>query len=158
MSDFGSEIKTCCQDRRFRPLSTADRPQQYLKLEQRWPTTIQSTVDRILPLVGGPEKIFIATSDRYRNLVRQQRPGIAAENLIIEPEGRDSAPAIALASLTIAQKFGGQTVAGFFSSDQRNRPIDPVPATIKTAAGLARDRRRLVIIGIKPDRAATGYG
>jgi len=90
------------QGQRFWPLSTADRPKQFLDLEQSGRTLIQSTVDRLLPLVGSYERIFVATGDKYQTLVQRQLPDIPLANMIIEPEGRDSAPAIALASLHIA--------------------------------------------------------
>lgn len=158
MTDFVAVIMAGGQGQRFWPLSTADRPKQFLDLEQTGRTLIQNTVDRILPLVNTHDRVLVATAERYRKLVLDQLPDLPHENLIIEPEGRDSAPAIALASLKIAQRFGQETIAGFFSSDHSIKPMEDFHTTMHAAAQLARDHHGLVTVGITPDRAATGYG
>jgi mannose-1-phosphate guanylyltransferase len=139
------------QGQRFWPLSTADRPKQFLDLERRGRTLLQATYDRLLPLTGGPERVYVATASRYVALVREQLPELPASNLLVEPTARDSAPAIALASLAIHERTGGATL-GFFPSDHR---IGDEPAF--QAAVRKRDRARraddgLVTLGIAPTR------
>lgn len=157
MNDFRAVIMAGGRGQRFWPLSTEDRPKQFLDLERCGRSLLQSTFDRLLPLVGGPEAIFVATGERYVPLVREQLPELPAANLIVEPVGRDSAPAIALASLSIAAQ-APEAVLGFFSSDHRIGDAARFQGSIRAAAALARERSGLVTIGIRPTRPATGYG
>lgn len=142
---------------RFWPLSTAERPKQFLDLERRGRTLIQSTYDRLLPLAGVPEHVFVATSARYVGLVREQLPEIPGNNLIIEPTGRDSAPAVALSSLAIHERLGSATL-GFFSSDHRIGDVAAFQAAVRSAVELADAHGGLVTLGVTPTFAATGYG
>ena len=103
---------------RFWPPSTADKPKQFLDLEHTGRTLLQSTFDRVPPLMADETHVFVATAERYAALVRLQLPTLPIPNLIIEPEGRDSSPAVALASLTVARRIEGAT-PGFFSADHR---------------------------------------
>lgn len=141
---------------RFWPLSTAERPKQFLDLERSGRTLIQATFDRLLGLTD-PENIFVATGGRYVDLVREQLPGLHGSNLIIEPKGRDSGPAVALASLAIHERTGGATV-GFFSSDHRIGHVAAFQEAVRDAIFIAEHHDGLVTLGIKPRFAATGYG
>jgi len=145
------------QGQRFWPLSTVDRPKQFLDLERTGRTMIQATFDRLVPLAGTPANVFVATARRYVELVREQLPDVPSENVIVEPTGRDSAPAIALASLTIHERFGDATV-GFFSSDHRITDVPAFHAAVRDAIALADDNLGLVTLGITPTRPATAYG
>jgi len=143
------------QGQRFWPLSTAERPKQFLDLSRSGRTLIQQTYDRVLPLAHSPERVFVATAERYLDLVHEQLPDVPLENVLVEPTPRDSAPAIALASLNIHQRFG-DVVTGFFSSDhQIGSGFDNA---ILAAARVARERDGLVTVGITPSRPSTGYG
>ena len=117
MSKFVAVIMAGGKGQRFWPLSTVDKPKQFLDLERSGSTLIQTTFERVLPLVESPADIFVATAERYADLVQSQLD-IPAQNLIIEPVGRDSAPAVALASLTV-HEHSPDAVVGFFSSDHR---------------------------------------
>jgi mannose-1-phosphate guanylyltransferase len=145
------------QGQRFWPLSTVDRPKQFLDLERAGRTMIQATFDRLLPLAGTPDDVFVATASRYVALVQEQLPDVPAENVIVEPIGRDSAPAIALASLTIHARRGDATV-GFFSSDHRIEDVPAFHAAVRHAITLAEGNLGLVTLGITPTRPATAYG
>ena len=142
---------------RFWPLSTDAKPKQFLDLERTGRTLLQSTFDRILPLVGSPERVLVATAARYEAMVCEQLPELPTRNVIIEPVGRDSAPAIALASLLARARFGDVTTA-VFSSDHRVGDAAAFHATLDAAFRLAHDERGLVTVGITPTRPATGYG
>ena len=142
---------------RFWPLSTDAKPKQFLDLERTGRTLLQATFDRILPLVGGPDRVIVATGARYETMVCDQLPELPPENVIIEPVGRDSAPAIALASLLIRARFGDVTTA-VFSSDHRVGDAGAFQTTLRSAFELASTQRGLVTVGIRPTRPATGYG
>ena len=152
---FRAVIMAGGQGQRFWPLSTADRPKQFLDLGRSGRTLIQSTYDRVLPLAGDPANVYVATARRYVGLVCDQLPDIPLENLLVEPTPRDSAPAIALATLTIAKRHG-DVVTGFFSSDHRIGT--GFHDAITAAAGVAQEQAGLVTVGIQPTRPATGYG
>ena len=142
---------------RFWPLSTSQRPKQFLDLNRCGRTLIQATRDRLLPLVGGPEHLLVATAADYLPLVHEQLPELPKENLLSEPVGRDSAPAVALASLELERRFG-DCVAGFFSSDHRIGRPGAFQRAVRQAVELAQSENGLVTIGIRPTRPATGYG
>lgn len=144
------------QGQRFWPLSTAERPKQFLDLDRSGRTLIQATFDRLLPLTLSVERVFVATAARYVDLVREQLPELPSGNLLVEPTPRDSAPAIALACLAIQERLGN-VVVGFFSSDHRIGG-DGFGATTRRAIVVADKESGLVTIGIRPTRPATGYG
>ena len=154
---FVAVIMAGGQGQRFWPLSTSQRPKQFLDLERRGRTLIQATYDRLLPLTGSPEGLYVATGSRYVALVREQLPDLPGGNLLIEPTGRDSAPAVALASLAIHARTGG-AVLGFFSADHRIGAVAPFHDAVRDAIALAEAERGLVTLGITPTHAATGYG
>jgi mannose-1-phosphate guanylyltransferase len=157
MNSFTAVIMAGGKGQRFWPLSTSDKPKQFLDLERSGRTLLQSTFDRLLPLVKSPKDIFIATASKYVDLVREQLPEIPRQNLIIEPEARDSAAAVAYASLTV-HAHNPDAIVGFFSSDHRIGHTEAFQNTVRQAINLASDTDGLITIGITPDRPATGYG
>lgn len=154
---FAAVIMAGGQGTRFWPLSTADRPKQFLDLERTGRSLLQATYDRLLPLTGGPAGVYVATAARYRDLVRAQLPDVPEDQVLVEPSPRDSGPAIALASLTIHRRTGGATL-GFFSSDHRIPGVDAFHAAVRQATELAETERGLVTLGIAPTHPATAYG
>ncbi|MCA9837086.1 MAG: mannose-1-phosphate guanylyltransferase [Trueperaceae bacterium] len=157
MTKFIAVIMAGGKGQRFWPLSTEDKPKQFLDLERCGRSLLQSTYDRLLPLTGGANNVFIATGQQYVNLIKEQLPEIPEENLIIEPVGRDSAPAVAYASLVIQERFG-DAIVGVFPSDHRIGKADTFRATLARAINLADKTKGLLTIGIAADRPATGYG
>ena len=88
---------------RFWPLSTDEKPKQFLKLLSDR-TMIQNTVDRILPIIP-IERIFVCTSHKYLELVKEQLPELPERNIIVEPEGRNTAPCIALSAIIMKKYY-----------------------------------------------------
>jgi mannose-1-phosphate guanylyltransferase len=157
LSDFVAVIMAGGRGQRFWPLSTEARPKQFLDLGRDGRTLIQATYDRVLPLAGDPSRVLVATGERYVSLVREQLPDLPLGNLIIEPIGRDSAPAVALASLEVQRRFGS-VIAGFFSSDHRIVDTIGFDSSIRNAISVAGETAGLVTVGITPSQPATGYG
>jgi mannose-1-phosphate guanylyltransferase len=157
LKPFVAVIMAGGKGQRFWPLSTPERPKQFLDLSHTGRTLIQATYDRVVKLAGDPDHVLVATGRRYVNLVREQLPMVPAVNLLIEPEGRDSAPAVALAALTVHARYG-DVIMGLFSSDHEISDDDAFEATLRSAIDLAEERDGLVTIGIRPSRASTGYG
>lgn len=157
MTKFVAVIMAGGKGQRFWPLSTEARPKQFLDLERSGRSLLQATFDRLLPLTGSAKRIFVATGSNYVELIKEQLPELSEENLLIEPIGRDSAPAVAYASLVIEQKFG-DAILGFFPSDHRIGNADSFRTSLAKAINLAHKTKGLLTIGINPDRPATGYG
>jgi mannose-1-phosphate guanylyltransferase len=142
---------------RFWPLSTAARPKQFLDLERTGRTLLQATFDRILPATKNPNNVFVITGKDYAKLVQEQLPDLPENNILLEPVGRDTAPAIALAMLEI-QRRCGNPVVGVFPSDHRVGDADAFLGTTQLAIEQARTTKGLVTLGIEPTYPATGYG
>ena len=96
---------------RLWPRSRAALPKQFTQLRvadtQGDRTLIQSTVDRIRPLIPA-ENIFVVTGSEWAGLAREQLPEIPGENIIIEPAARNTAPCIALATSIIRRRYRGE--------------------------------------------------
>ena len=89
---------------RFWPKSRVNMPKQFLSLTDDGKTMIQLTVERISPLVDIKD-VYVATNKNYRELVKQQLPGIPEENILCEPIGRNTAPCIGLGAIHISKEF-----------------------------------------------------
>ncbi|HEY9749192.1 MAG TPA: sugar phosphate nucleotidyltransferase, partial [Allocoleopsis sp.] len=102
---------------RFWPLSRKLRPKQFLSLDGSGKSLLQATADRLLPLAGDWENLWVVTAAHLADGVKAQLPDLPLENLLIESEGRDTAPAVAWSTLEIAQRYGEDAVVGFFPAD-----------------------------------------
>ena len=141
---------------RFWPKSTEEKPKQFINLiEDR--TMIQLTVDRMKKLVP-IEKIFISTGEKYIDLVKEQLPDLPEKNIIIEPEGRNTAPCILLASLYIKQIYDDCNIAVLPSDHLIKNEIEFLEILKKANDFVDKNKESIVTIGITPDRPETGYG
>ena len=139
---------------RFWPLSTEERPKQFLALTGER-TLIQMSYDRVVDLVG-PERILVLTSDRYTELVAEQLPELPAQNIVGEPSRRDTAAAVALAGLLVEHRFGSVPMA-VLTADHVIGPLEEFHKAL-TEAVLNCGDRTLYTLGIKPDYPATQFG
>lgn len=141
---------------RFWPLSTEEKPKQFLNLVGD-ETMIQMTVNRIKPIIP-LERIFICTGEKYIDLVKDQLPELPDRNIIVEPEGRNTAPCIALSSLYI-NKFYEDSTMVVLPSDHLINDEKTFRKIIKNSEKfLSGEKQAIVTLGMKPDRAETGYG
>ena len=141
---------------RFWPLSTEEKPKQFLKLVGD-KTMIQMTVDRILPIIP-IDRIFVCTGDKYINLVKEQLPDLPEKNIIVEPEGRNTAPCIALSSIIIERYYKNSTMV-VLPSDHLIKNESEFRNIIKRGAEfLDRTDDGIITLGMKPDRPEIGYG
>lgn len=141
---------------RFWPKSRKNMPKQFLSLTSDGKTMIQSTVERILPLVK-MEDIYISTNKEYLGLVQEQLPKIPMENILCEPVGRNTAPCIGLAAVHI-QKKDKDAMMIVLPSDHLIKYTSMFLTTLKDACAIAEENTNLVTLGIMPDHAETGYG
>jgi mannose-1-phosphate guanylyltransferase len=140
---------------RFWPRSREKKPKHLLDIISNR-TIIQETVDRIKPLIK-PKNILIVTGKKHASSLIKQLPEIPMDNIIIEPEGKNTAPCIGLAALHI-QKRSGDAVMAVLPSDHAIVNSKKYLEIIRTAAQLADSEDALVTIGIKPTGPETGFG
>lgn len=139
---------------RFWPKSRANTPKQLKKVYSN-KTLLRETVNRALTITKA-ERIFIGTNTELKKKILELEPEIIPKaNFIIEPEGKNTAPIIALASLYFQEKFG-DPVQIVLSADAYIHPLKEFTKTIKLAIEQAANK--LVLLGIKPNRPETGYG
>ena len=141
---------------RFWPRSRKKTPKQFLALTDSEKTMIQSTVERILPLVK-PEDIFIATNRDYRELVRAQLPAIPEENILCEPQPRNTAPCIGWGAAAVRRKYGDAMML-VLPSDHLILQPTLFRSVLRNAMRTAEQTDALVTLGIAPTTPDTGYG
>ncbi|MBF2027112.1 MAG: mannose-1-phosphate guanylyltransferase [Oscillatoriales cyanobacterium C42_A2020_001] len=143
---------------RFWPLSRRNRPKQFLSLDGSGRSLLQATAERLLAIAGGWEDVWVVTASHLANGVREQLPNLPEANLLVEPEGRDTAPAVAWSTLEISQRYGRDAVLGFFPADHWIADETTFNATLAAAADLATQEAAIVTLGIAPNYPSSGYG
>ncbi len=141
---------------RFWPMSKSNFPKQFLDILGTGETLLQQTFNRFLKLC--PENnIFIVTSEQYRDLVFEQLKNIPANNVLLEPSRKNTAPCVAYASYKIHQ-LNPNAVTVVAPSDHLITKEDAFVTAIKSCFSKAQQEDCLVTLGIKPTRPDTGYG
>ncbi|MDM7992780.1 MAG: mannose-1-phosphate guanylyltransferase [Candidatus Fermentibacter sp.] len=140
---------------RFWPVSRKGLPKQFIDLLGQG-SLLSMTVGRILPLVP-LERILVVTGEGFGDLVMEQVPGLPGENLLLEPEGRNTAACIGWAAREISRRSGPDALMSVLPSDHVIPDPGGFAESIEAALRPAGDGW-LVTIGIRPDRPATGYG
>ena len=143
---------------RFWPVSRKNRPKQFLCLDGSGRSLLQATADRLLELAGGWDKLWVITSAIIADGVKEQLPELPETNILVEPEGKDTAPAVAWATLEVSKQHGEDAVVGFFPADHWIGDTQAYEQTLKASAMLAAKEKAIVTLGIKPNYPATGYG
>lgn len=143
---------------RFWPLSRKHRPKQFLSLDGSGKSLLQTTADRLLGPAQGWENLWVVTASHLAEGVRDQLPDLPPENLLVEPEGRDTAPAVTWSTLEIAKRYGDEAVVGFFPADHWINETDRFEETLAAAQHLAVQQAAIVTLGIQPTYPSTGYG
>lgn len=146
---------------RLWPLSRKNFPKQFLKLSGTGDKSlIQETASR-LSLAASPSDIYVVAGEDYRHTISDhlgQLFGSKYENMILEPCGRNTAPAIALTvkALLESGKATPDTVLFFSPSDHLIEPKNKFAELVLSAEKFAADS--IVTFGIVPDKPETGYG
>ncbi|NJE26121.1 mannose-1-phosphate guanylyltransferase/mannose-6-phosphate isomerase [Thermococcus sp. MV5] len=142
---------------RLWPLSRELMPKQFIKIFDNV-SPFQKTVERAL-LLSKPKEIYIITNREYEFIVidelEEMGLSIPRENVLLEPVGKNTLPAIYWGIKTIEEKFGNSKVA-VFPSDHLIKVSDTYREAFEIAEKLADSY--LITFGIKPTRAHTGYG
>ncbi|MGQ0587008.1 MAG: mannose-1-phosphate guanylyltransferase/mannose-6-phosphate isomerase [Gammaproteobacteria bacterium] len=141
---------------RLWPLSRELYPKQLLKLTND-KSLLQNTALRAMKIPGALPPVVIC-GEPHRFLVAEQlrEIGLTGVRIILEPEGRNTAPAATIAALKAAQKHGADTQVLLMSADQAMAREAAFVRAVQVARPAARGR--IVTFGIKPTRPETGYG
>jgi mannose-1-phosphate guanylyltransferase len=116
---------------------------------------LQATYDRILPLVS-PQNVLVVTGGSYLALVREQLPDLPERNIIVEPAGRGSAPAIGLAAIHLVRSNPKEVMISL-PADHVITEEDKFRRVLQAASQVA-EWGYLVTLGIQPRGPETGYG
>ncbi|BAQ60833.1 mannose-1-phosphate guanylyltransferase [Geminocystis sp. NIES-3708] len=143
---------------RFWPLSRLQNPKQFLSLDGSGKSLLENTANRLLNLANGWENIVVITSELLAEAVKQLLPLLPSDNILVEPVGKDTAAAVAWASLYIKAHYGENAIAGFFPADHYIGNQEEFEKIINTAINFATKNDAIVTLGIKPDYPSTGYG
>lgn len=140
---------------RFWPRSRRAHAKQVLALNGER-TMIQQTLERLLPIAEAKD-VWVVTNKLLSEVIAGQLPQVGRGNILAEPVARNTAPACALAAFLL-EPTAPETVIGIFPSDHvvrdRARFVEVIRAGVRLAAG----GRRIVVLGVPPTRAETGYG
>lgn len=133
---------------RMWPISKAGHPKQFDAILGRQ-SFFRQSLDRALKYVG-PNNIFISTGESFKNVITDQAPEIPKDNLITEPEMRDTLGAVALTAATINYKFPNAVMIILWGADHLVQKEEKFIQALKKAAQLAKDNDVIVHIDMKP--------
>lgn len=141
---------------RFWPLSTEKKPKQFLNLIGE-ETMIQMTVNRIKPIIP-IERIFVCTGEMYVDLVKEQLPELPEKNIIIEPEGRNTTPCIALSAF-VMQRYYKDANMIVLPSDHLINDEEEFRSIVEASNKfITNNENAIITLGMNPTRPETGYG
>lgn len=141
---------------RFWPMSTVQRPKQFLDVLGIGKSLLRMTFERLLN-VSPAENIFIVTNAMYKDLVKEQLPELSDNQILTEPERKNTAPCITYAAAKIHAINPNATLV-VAPSDHLIIKEEKFTEIVNTAIATANKSDRLVTLGIKPTRPDTGYG
>jgi mannose-1-phosphate guanylyltransferase len=141
---------------RFWPMSTTEFPKQFIDVMGCGRTFLQLTFDRFEGVVP-PENVWIVTSQKYKDIVREQLPEVPETNVLLEPCRRNTAPCIAYVAwrIKMADRNANLVVtpSDHFIVNQKH-----FQEVIKQALTFTSQSDAIVTLGMKPSRPETGYG
>jgi mannose-1-phosphate guanylyltransferase len=153
--DFHSVILAGGSGTRFWPRSRRTRAKQLLALDGER-SMIQQTVERLKPLVS-PENTWVITNEYLANEIADQLKDVPDQQIVSEPLARNTAPACGLAAFII-ERQNPDAVLGVFPSDHIIADEPRFLKTLQKGIALAAAGDHIVVLGIEPTRAETGYG
>lgn len=154
MSDLFPVIMAGGSGTRFWPLSRAAKPKQFLPLTTNRPL-ITETLRRLQGLAPS-KNVRVVCGASHASLVRKALPSLPRANVVIEPQARNTGPAIALATLHVT-RVNPKGVILVLPSDQHVADVAAFQASVHEAIRVAREGS-IVTLGITPTRPETGYG
>ena len=141
---------------RFWPMSTAEKPKQFIDVLGLGKSLLQLTVERFKGICL-PENVWIVTNKCYADIVREQLPQVPAGNILCEPCRRNTAPCIAYVSWRIKSKDPKANIV-VTPSDHVVMDVAEFQRIITSCLSFTAETDAIVTLGIQPTRPETGYG
>ncbi len=141
---------------RFWPMSTTDRPKQFIDVLGTGRTLLQLTLDRFTGIVD-PENVWIVTNMKYADIVHEQLPEVPRTNILCEPCRRNTAPCIAYVSWRIKKKDPKANIV-VTPSDHIVMDTVEFKRVISQCMKFTGETDAVLTLGMKPSRPETGYG
>ncbi len=141
---------------RFWPMSTVDKPKQFIDVLGVGRSLMQLTFDRFEGICD-PENVWIVTNKRYFDIVREQLPEVPKENILLEPCRRNTAPCIAYVSWRIKSKDPNANIVVSPSDHIVTNPME-FRRVVESCLKFTSESDAIVTLGMKPTRPETGYG
>ena len=141
---------------RFWPMSTVERPKQFIDVLGTGKTLLQLTVERFGSLVS-PDHVWVVTNQKYSSIVAEQLPDIPRTNILCEPCRRNTAPCIAYISWRIKATDPKANIV-VTPSDHIVTNVQEFQRVISECMTFTSDTDAIVTLGMKPNRPETGYG
>ena len=141
---------------RFWPLSTSERPKQFLKLFGG-KSLLRQAAERLHGITT-PERVIVITSSRLAAATRRELPELPRENVVAEPCRRDTAAAIAVACGIVRRRGGDNAVGAILTADQLMKKPAVFRRMLLDAVKAASETDSIVTLGVKPDYPSTGFG
>ena len=141
---------------RFWPMSTAERPKQFIDVLGVGRTLFQLTYDRFEGICD-PKNVWVVTNERYAAIVHEQLPEIPLENILKEPCRRNTAPCIAYVSWRIKNADPKANIVVAPSDHIVTNPTE-FRRVITACLKFTSESDAIVTLGMKPTRPETGYG
>ncbi len=141
---------------RFWPSSRKAKPKQFHDILGTGKTLIQGTIERFSDLLP-KENIMIVAHRDYKKLILEQLPSLEERNLVLEPQGKNTAPCIAYGAQKALMEDENASLIVCPSDHiikEREKFIDQV----KKGLGASSSENKLITLGIQPSRPDTGYG
>lgn len=140
---------------RLWPRSRTTHPKQFSDITGCGRTMIQATADRLEGLIA-PDHLYVVTGQAYAELCAQQLAEIPPHQILAEPSGRNTAPAIGLAAVHILQRDPDAILVSLHSDHAMTDPAAFRQALRRAVEAAAQDA--IVTLGIEPTFPHTGYG
>jgi mannose-1-phosphate guanylyltransferase len=141
---------------RFWPMSTPQKPKQFLDVLGIGKSLIQMTYERLLH-TAPKENIFVLTNASYAQIVQEQLPDLTPNQVLTEPMRKNTAPCIAYAAAKI-MALNPEATLVISPSDHLIVKERRFTEIVGKAIDRANEDERLVTLGIQPSRPDTGYG
>ena len=141
---------------RFWPMSTVEKPKQFIDVLGVGKSLLQLTVERFGDICKA-ENVWVVTNKAYVNLVKEQLPELPDGNILCEPCRRNTAPCIAYVSWKIKSKDPKANIV-VTPSDHIVTNTEEFRRVIKSCLDFTMDSDAIVTLGMKPTRPETGYG
>ena len=141
---------------RFWPMSTAEKPKQFIDVLGTGKTLLQLTVERFGNLVA-PENVWVVTNERYADIVAEQLPDMPRGNILCEPCRRNTAPCIAYVSWRIKSCDPKANIV-VTPSDHIVMNVQEFQRVVSQCMQFTAESDAIVTLGMKPSRPETGYG